>query len=165
MFLYFRCECAVRCDWWVSVEYRAVIMLMFLKGNTPQTILEEMTAVSRLVSTSPYSVSHYWYSHFRCGWMLVETVTIPLSQLLRVTIILVKCCLTIQKLADRVSGKKKKIIHDLLHMQKCQCGGFLICSTLSRRNQLLLAMCQENQTKLFAQLITQDESCVKAQSK
>lgn len=108
MFLYFRCECAVKCDWWVSVEYRAVIMLMFLKGNTLQTILEEMTAVSRLVSTPPYSVSHYWYSHFKCGWMLVETVTIPLSQLLRVTIILVKCCLTIQKLADRVSEKEKK---------------------------------------------------------
>lgn len=58
------------------IEYRAIIMFLFLKGNTPQSILEEMTAVYETDFPSK-SVIKDWYQHFKCGQFSVEIYSIP----------------------------------------------------------------------------------------
>ena len=60
----------------MSVEYRAVMRLPYLKSTTQNDVLDEMKVVYQEDDPSNDVVKH-WHGQFKCGHASVEMVPIP----------------------------------------------------------------------------------------
>ena len=59
-----------------TVEYRAVIRFLFLKGRTLTETFNEMKETYGKDASS-YDVVKHWHRQFKCGRTSVETASIP----------------------------------------------------------------------------------------
>ena len=59
-----------------SVEYTAVMRLLYLNGSTPNEVLNEMKVVNGEDAPS-YDIVKHWHGQFKRGRTSMETVPIP----------------------------------------------------------------------------------------
>lgn len=158
-------------------ECRGVMKYLFLKGNTPQQIYDEMKSVYGQDGPS-YSAVKKWCREFRCGRTSVETA--PKSGRAQSAIdgdsvqkiqsaILADRRVTIRELAAKVGisvGSVEKIIQDHLHMKKVSARWVPRLLTPFQKQarvdscRELLELCHDNPDDFFSTLVTQDETWV-----
>ena len=162
---------------WSNVECRAVIRFLYLKGCTPQETFDEMKETYSDNAPS-YDLVKRWHRKFKRGRKSVETAPRPgcspsvideASVLQVEAAILEDRHITIRQIAQDVkisTGSVETIIHDHLHMHKVSARWIprLITQFQKRErvkcSRMNLEMCQEDESKFFKRLITQDETWV-----
>ncbi|XP_076053595.1 protein GVQW3-like [Oratosquilla oratoria] len=159
------------------VECRAVIRFLYLKGRTPQETFDEMKETYGDDAPS-YDLVKRWHREFKHGRNSVETAPrpgrppsaideAPIRQV--EAAILEDRRITTRQIDQEVkisTGSVETVIHDNLYMHKVSARWIprlltpfqkqerVVCSRMN------LEMCQEDESKFFKKLITQDETWV-----
>lgn len=159
------------------VECRAVIRFLYLKGRTPQETFDEMKGTYGDDAPS-YDLVKRWHREFKHGRKSVETAPKPgrpSSAIDEASVRQVEAAIledrriTIRQIAQEVkisTGSVETIIHNHLHMRKVSARWIPRLLTPFQKQERVecsrmnLEMCQEDESKFFKRLITQDETWV-----
>ena len=159
------------------VECRAVIRILYLKGRTLQETFHEIKETYGDDAPS-YDLVKLWHRDFKHGRKSAETTprpSHPPSAIDEASVSQVEAAIledrhmTIRQIAQEIkisTGSVETIIYDHLHMHKVSARWIPRLLTPFQKQEraecsrMILDKCQEDESKFFKRLITQDETWV-----